>query len=133
MNTNKHIKASFIPVKRISDFRYTFPGQFQQQTAFFELDTQSGLVNAMHNPEIGNAIPFSVYHGFDRRYGFNPNLKMRTVNEIGKKCIALWQRVINGTEAVWDGNNNVARLSEDAHAAEAEIIAIIEAAEYENL
>lgn len=121
--------AKYIKVRRLSEYRYTFPGQFKEQNAFFELDTQSGLVNAMHNPEIGNAIPFSVYHGIDRRYSFNPYLKMKTVNEIGEKCLPLWQRVIAGTEVVWDGNNNVALLTEDAHAAEEEIRSIIEAAE----
>lgn len=122
--------AEYKKVRRLSDYRYTFPGQFREQNAFFQLDTQTGLIVAMHNPEIGNAIPFSVYYGFDRRYSFNPMLKMKTVNEIGEKCLPLWQRVINGTEVVWDGHNNVARLTKDAQAAEDEIMEIIEAEEY---
>lgn len=127
-----HPTASYIPVRRISDYRYTFPGQYREQNAFFELDTQTGKVNAMHNPEIGNAIPFSVYHGIDRRYSFNPYIKMRTVNDLGKKLIPLFQRVINGTSIEWDGSNNIAILSEDAHAAEMEICNMIEITEYEN-
>ena len=131
MNTNKHIIASYIPVRKISDYRYTFPGQIREQNAFFELDTQTGISNAMHNQEIGNAIPFSVYHGIDRRYSFNPYLKMRTVNDLGKKLLPLFQRVINGTSIAWDGSNNIAILSDDALAAEAEIRDLIEATEYE--
>ena len=79
----------------------------------------------MFNPEIGNAVPFSVYHGFDRRYGFCPKLKLRTVNKIAEKCIPLWQRVIDGAEEAWNGNNNVLVLNEDAQAAEKQIRDII--------
>lgn len=121
--------ANYTRVLKISDYRYTFPGQFREQSAYFRLDTRTGDIVAMHNPEIGNSITFAEYYGIDRRYSFNSYLKMRTVNELGKKCLPLWQRVIDGTEEIWNGSNNVARLNEDARAAEEEIMRLIYAAE----
>lgn len=121
--------ANYTRARRISDYRYTFPGQLHGQSAYFMLDTRTGDVVAMHNPEIGNAITFAEYYGIDRRYGFNPYLKMRTVNELGQKCLPLFQRVIDGTEEIWNGSNNVAMLNDDARAAEEEIMRLIYAAE----
>ena len=121
--------ANYTKARRISDYRYTFPGQFREQTAYFRLDTRTGDIVAMHNPEIGGAITFAEYNGIDRRYSFNPYLKMGTVNELGKKCLPLWQRIIDGTAEIWDGNNNVAKLNDDARAAEEEIMRLIYAAE----
>ena len=121
--------ANYTRARRISDYRYTFPGQFREQAAYFRLNTRTGDIVAMHNPEIGNAITFAEYHGIDRRYSFNPYLKMRTVNKLGQKCLHLWQRVIDGTEKIWNGNNNVAMLNDDARSAEEEIMRLIYAAE----
>lgn len=124
---------TYKPVRKISDYRYTFPGQFRQQNAYFDFDLDEDVVTATHNPEIGNAIPFRVYHGLGRRYGFNPNLKMGTVNRLGRELIPLWERVRAGMTVEWDGNNNVARLNADARKAEGEIAYIIDAAEVEEL
>jgi transcriptional regulator with XRE-family HTH domain len=97
-----------------------YDGQHEPQDAYIELDTQNETLSATYNGEIGNAIPFTVYHGLDRRYGI-PILTADAANRAMHEIAPLADRVIAGTTVEWDGNNNVAVLDEDAQAAEAEI------------
>jgi transcriptional regulator with XRE-family HTH domain len=97
-----------------------YQGQSEPQGAYIELDTQAGTLHASYNAEIGNAIPFSVYHGLDRRYGI-PILTADTANRVMREIAPLADRIIAGTKAEWDGNNTVAILNDDALAAEEEI------------
>ncbi|WP_371099897.1 hypothetical protein [Streptomyces sp. PU_AKi4] len=100
-------------------FRH-YDGQTEPQPAYIELDTQNGTLLATYNSEIGNAVPFTVYHGLDRRYGI-PILTADAANRVMEEIAPLADRVIAGTTVEWDGNNNVAILDEDAQAAEEEI------------
>lgn len=97
-----------------------YDGQSEPQPAYIELDTQAGTLYADYNAEIGNAIPFSVYHGLDRRYGI-PVLTGEAANRVMQEIAPLAERIVAGTEAVWDGSNTVAELSDDALAAEEEL------------
>lgn len=97
-----------------------YDGQSEPQDTYIELDTQSETLSATHNAEIGNAIPFSVHCGLDRRYRI-PILTADAVNRVMHQIAPLADRVIAGTEIVWDDNNTVARLDDDALAAEEEI------------
>lgn len=117
--------AKYTPAKRLADYRCTYPRQLRPQNSYFELDTETGEVYATYDPEVGNAIPFRVYNGIDRRYGFASELKMKDVNALAKKLLPLWQRVVDGTSVEWDGNNNVAVLNPDAYNAEIEIRELI--------
>lgn len=115
--------------RSVKAYRHTYPGQFQTQASFFELTEGSNLILPEWNGEIGNAVPFSVYHGRDRRYHFSPQLKLAAVNRLGRTILPLLERVRAGISVDWDGNNYVAVLSEDAISAENEVRRIIEAAE----
>ncbi|MDX3232566.1 hypothetical protein [Streptomyces sp. ME19-01-6] len=97
-----------------------YDGQSEAQPAYIELDTQTGTLSASYNGEIGNAVPFTVFHGLDRRYSI-PVLTADAVNRVMREIAPLADRIITGTEAVWDGNNTVAELTEDALAAEEQI------------
>lgn len=97
-----------------------YDGETQAQPAYIELDTQAGTLLATYNAEIGNGIPFSVRHGLDRRYGI-PIVTAEAANRIMQEIAPLADRVIAGTEAEWDGSNTVAKLNDDARAAEDEI------------
>lgn len=97
-----------------------YDGQTEPQPAYIELDTQNGTLSASYNAEIGNAIPFTVHHGLDRRYGI-PVLTAEAANRVMEEIAPLADRIIAGTEAEWDGNNTVAVLNDDALAAEEEI------------
>ncbi|MEW2187688.1 DUF1870 family protein [Streptomyces cellulosae] len=100
-------------------FRH-YDGQTEPQPAYIELDTQNETLSATYDSEIGNAVPFTVYHGLDRRYGI-PILTADAANRIMQEIAPLADRVIAGTTVEWDGNNNVAILDEDAQAAEEQI------------
>ncbi|TGB14591.1 helix-turn-helix domain-containing protein [Streptomyces palmae] len=97
-----------------------YDGQFEPQPTYIELDTQAGTLHATYNGEIGNAIPFTVVHGLDRRYDI-PLLTAEAVNRVMREIAPLADRVIAGTTAEWDGNNTVAVLDDDARAANEEI------------
>jgi antitoxin (DNA-binding transcriptional repressor) of toxin-antitoxin stability system len=99
---------------------HVYPRQSEPQDCFISLDTRDGELTADWNPEIGNAVPSDVYHGFVRRYPI-PVLQPATVNALMESIAPLAQRVIDGTERHWNGANHVARLSDAARDAEAEI------------
>jgi len=104
-------------------FRH-YPQQTAQQGCYLELDCKTGVLHATYNSEIGNAIPFSVYHGHDRRYGV-PCLTAAAANELLNEIAPLAQRVLDGYAARWNGNNIVADLTDDATAAEEAIEAAV--------
>lgn len=114
------------PARSVKQYRHTYPGQFRCQGAYFELIEGGNVVSATWNPEIGNAIPFSVYYGRDLRYHFDPELSVREVNALGRAILPLLERVRAGIEIVWNGHNNVAKLSDDACEAEDEIERILQ-------
>jgi hypothetical protein len=103
-----------------------YPGQIDQQGAYIELDTKTGELSADYNAEIGNAVPMRNWHGITRRYTI-PALTATAANDVMVEITPLAQRVIDGTEIVWNGNNHVARLNDDAQQAEAEIEQLCEA------
>jgi transcriptional regulator with XRE-family HTH domain len=97
-----------------------YDGESEPQPAYIELDTQAGTLHADYDSEIGGAIPFSVYHGLDRRYGI-PILTADAANRVMEEIAPYADRIIAGTTTEWDGNNTVAVLDDDALAAEEEI------------
>ena len=102
------------------DLYCQYARQTNPQDAYVALDTRDGRMWADYNAEIGNAVPSNVYHGQVRRYAIPP-LKADTANALMRSLVPLAQRVLDGAEMVWNGNNHVTRLSEDAQEAEAEI------------
>ena len=105
---------------------YDYPGQLSPQPCYVELDLRDGTLRADYNKaEISNATPFAVYHGHVRRYTI-PCLKAQTANRLLDELVPLAERVAAGCISQWNGRNHVAELSEDARAAEAQIVATIE-------
>ncbi|MER6109285.1 hypothetical protein [Streptomyces hirsutus] len=97
-------------------FRH-YDGQTEAQDAYIELDLANGTLLADYNGEIGNAVPFTVYHGIDRRYAI-PILTGDAANRVMEEIRPLAERILADSEIEWDGNNNVAKLGPDALAAE---------------
>jgi len=100
-------------------FRH-YDGETRPQPAYIELDTQEGTLYASYNSEVGTAVPESVHHGLDRRYGI-PLLTADAVNRVMEEIAPLAERIVAGTEAVWNGESTVAEMNQDAVAAEEEI------------
>ncbi|MFK8851178.1 hypothetical protein [Streptomyces sp. Ac-502] len=102
-----------------------YSGQSEPQPCYIELDLREGVLLASYNAEIGNAVPFSVHYGFERRYGI-PLLHAEAANQAMRDIRPLADRILADWEQVWDGNNLVARLGEDARAAEEELEGLLE-------
>lgn len=97
-----------------------YEGQGEAQGAYIELDLRQGSLLASYNAEVGNAVPFSVRHGFERRYPI-PVLTGEAANRVMEEIAPMAARMLADWEEIWDGNNSVARFGEAAQAAEAEI------------
>jgi len=99
--------------KTTDELVHKYPGQSDPQPCYVELDLRDGVMLADWNSEIGNAIPFSVYHGHVQRYSI-PSLTADAANALMQELLPLAERVVDGYESVWNGNNNVAKLTDDA-------------------
>lgn len=108
-----------------------YHGQTSPQGCYIELDCRNNSLAACYNHEIGNAIPFSLYHGHDRRYGI-PCITADAANDLMEELLPLAERVVAGYRSEWDGHNHVARLDADAIAAEEEIERMIAERDFEN-
>lgn len=97
-----------------------YHGQSEPQPAYLELDLRDGTLLADYDSEVGSAAPYAVWHGFERRWGI-PVLTAAAANRVMAEIAHLAGRILADTEEHWDGRNTVARLGEDAQAAEAEI------------
>jgi hypothetical protein len=99
-----------------------YDGQWEAQSAYIELDLREGTLLADYNSAIGNAVPFSVYHGFDRRFGI-PVLTGEAANRVMQEIAPLAARILADWQEVWDerSGNLVAKLGTDAIAAKDEI------------
>lgn len=101
-----------------------YQDELYAQSCHVELDLRDGELSAGYDPEIGNAVPSSVWHGTVRRWGI-PCLTAEAVNTLMRDIAPLAQRVLDGATVEWDGNNNVGVLIEDAGEAEQEILNLL--------
>lgn len=97
-----------------------YHGQSEPQPAYLVLDLRDGTLRADYDPEVGPAAPAAVHHGFERRWGI-PVLTGEAANRVMAEIAGLAGRILADFEEHWDGRNTVARLGEDAQAAEDEI------------
>lgn len=103
-----------IQVRKVSGNLYErYPGQSQPQDSFIELDCRTSKLTARVNPEVGNAIPYSVHHGHVQRWCI-PSLKARAANELLAEIEPFARVVVAGYSSVWDGHNHVAEFSDAA-------------------
>lgn len=93
-----------------------YAGQHRPQPCFVSLDCDSGTLSASYNPEIGNGVPFAVYHGREQRWSI-PALTADAANGLLSEILPFAERVVAGYERVWDGHNHVGQFSEDAEQA----------------
>lgn len=100
-----------------------YPGQTSAQDAYVSLNCEAAILRAAVNGEIGNAVPFSVWHRLVLRWSI-PSLLPEVANELLREIAPLARRVVAGFEIQWDGHNNVGRYTDDADEACAEIEAL---------
>jgi len=106
-----------------ADLYNKYPGQSEPQGCYIQLDCEDGYLTADYNAEIGNAVPMNVYHGHVQRWGI-PCLRSDEANKLLDRLSPIAQRVVDGYDSDWDGNNMVAVFNEDAQKAIDEISSI---------
>ena len=110
-----------------TELYHRYPGQSAAQPVHVKLDCRGdGTLSASHSPEIGNAVPFAVYHGHVRQWGI-PALQAGAADTLLAEIAPLAERVVAGYSAGWDGNNTVADFTADAERAIEEISELCEA------
>ncbi|RZD62941.1 hypothetical protein C0Q58_14470 [Streptomyces albidoflavus] len=105
---------------------HQFKGEHERQSAYIELDLRNETLLASYDGVVGSGSPFSVAHGFERRYVV-PLLTGEAANRLMDEIAPLASRVVADWEEHWDGSNFVAVLGEDATAAEAEMEELLSA------
>ena len=118
--------ADTVTITEISgttDLHQHYDRQTSAQPCYIELDCRSAQLSASYNAEIGNARPMSVYHGHHQRWQI-PCLTASAANDLLRELLPMAQRIVDGYDSRWDGNNNVARFADDAECAIEDIDAI---------
>jgi hypothetical protein len=98
-----------------------YPQQCNPQGAYIYLDPEDSELSADWSGEVGNSIPESVFHGILRRYPVSPYLSASEINKLMEELKPLALRVCEGYEKVWNGNNHVGSLTDDASEADEEM------------
>ena len=127
-NGGSKIAIKVIELAEKNELHCRYDRQTSAQACYIELDCRRKTLTASYNAEIGNAVPFTVYHGHDQRFGI-PALTTAAANALLDEVAPLAERVIAGYSSEWDGRNHVAEFDDDATAALEEITAICDAVE----
>jgi hypothetical protein len=95
-----------------------YPGQTEPQPAYLQID-DDGAITLDYSGEIGNAVPADVWHGLVSRHPISELLSADQCAAVlvDATVVALAARVHAGRSSVWDGNNYVGRLTDDAEQA----------------
>jgi len=108
-----------VTIKPVAEDRALFchyKGQPSPQPCYIELDCEERALSASYDGEIGNAIPFRVYHGRCIRWTI-PCLTATAANALLEELAEEAARICDGYDQVWDGHNHVGKLDDDARAA----------------
>lgn len=132
LDQNKEEITMTIQIIKISEdvqdyLHCQYPGQTSPQECYLELDLEEETLTADYDAEIGGAVPFAVWHGRRRRFPI-PALSATAVNALMEEVLPLAERIVAGSEIVWDGSNHIGQLDDDAVDAEAELDQICEKA-----
>src|SRR5690606_32925100 len=91
-----------------------YDGQPHPQPAYLELNTRTGELTAAYSGEIGNAVPMTVYHGIELRWAIHPESKASKISAAIESLSDMFQLVLDGHSEIWDGNNYVGHLTDEA-------------------
>jgi len=115
MSTETESTVTIVEVEGTALHRQ-YAGQHKPQPCYVSLSCDTGNLSASYDPEIGNGVPFSVYHGREQRWSI-PALTEEAANGLLAEILPLAERVVAGYERVWNGSNHVGQFTEDAEQA----------------
>jgi hypothetical protein len=115
-----------VKLEKNENFYHKYPQQTRPQPTYVELECEAldgaGRLSVIIDAEIGGAVPMTVWHNRVLRWAINAEYAVGSaVNELLDSIAPLAERVVAGYECIWDGNNNVGQLNEDAIDASDEI------------
>jgi len=120
MEKKNRIEITYVE-KTLAPLFHRYPRQDAEQAAFIELDLRNETLCGNWNAEIGNAVPFSVYHGHERNYSIPATANGEAINELLDTLLPLAEKLLDTYESAWDGNNHVAHFQGSAPEIEQEI------------
>jgi len=95
--------------------------------AYISLNCQTGRLSG--GCGAGDSVPLEVWQGKERRYDITQSLSAAKLNDLFAEIAPLAQRVVNGYDSIWNGNEYFAEFTADAKKAEMKIITIIDSYE----
>lgn len=108
-------------VKDGSDLYCHYGSKLSPQPVFLMIDCENAKVEISYDPEIGNAIPFSVFHGREHWVPVQLYMSAEQANDLLLAVSDELQKVFDGYSSHWDGSNHVGTLTKEAEAALKEI------------
>ena len=92
-----------------------FSGQTQPQSAYLEIDPAKRTMTATYNSEIGNAVPFDVWHRRVLRISVSPYVHGTVLADLleSAELAELAAAICDGHSIEYDGSNRVGLLTED--------------------
>lgn len=124
--TNQHITINTENLRgEIAPLYCRCQGQTNAQPAYVELG-EDGYVSADYSGEIGNGVPFTVWHRRTLRWAVPSQSSGNALADLIESAdiVALLERVSAGHTVEWDGSNFVGSLDDDARAASDELESI---------
>ncbi len=98
-----------------------YSNEMQAQPAYIELDPAARTLDADYSGEVGNAVPANVWNGKILRYPVPSSIYAASLLDFMQQQLPLFERICEGWNEEWDGNNYVGRLNDDAQAAHDEL------------
>jgi hypothetical protein len=116
--------AVFLPTDEPHHLFHRYDGQIDPQPCHLTIDLDNGAVTCDWNRENGPAVPASVHHRHVLWLTIPP-LVTRYANQLITEALPYAQRILDGSEIVWNGDNHVGQLNDAASAAVDELEAHI--------
>ena len=91
-----------------------YADQHQHQPCGLQLNLKTGELTDFCSGEIGNAVPTGVWHDTVIRFNVNPFIMREGLIALAEEHSESFQMILDTSEIVWNGSNEVGRLSDDA-------------------
>jgi hypothetical protein len=99
---------------------YKYASQFEPQNAYVAIDCEMGSIDVGYDTVIGNAVPREVAYGRTRRFTIPADVSGQALADLieSHEFLELAERIYNGIEISWAGNNSTGIANADAQEAE---------------